>query len=91
MPDQAVVLLGPPGSGKSTLLRHYELGRAIEGLDDARDEAIVQVGAALSVLEEDPATDEMLYRHQLLQEYLAGRKLAKGVAAGAGAGCVWRH
>jgi formylglycine-generating enzyme required for sulfatase activity len=29
-------------------------------------------------LEEDAATDEVLYRHQLLQEYFAGRTLAKG-------------
>jgi hypothetical protein len=28
VPDQAIVLLGPPGSGKSSLLRHYAMDRA---------------------------------------------------------------
>ncbi|ETX07918.1 MAG: hypothetical protein ETSY2_08400 [Candidatus Entotheonella gemina] len=33
VPEQAVVLLGPPGSGKSTLLRHYAMDRARDVLD----------------------------------------------------------
>jgi len=33
VPDQAIVLLGPPGSGKSTLLRHYAMDQARAVLD----------------------------------------------------------
>ena len=32
VPEQAVVVLGPPGSGKSTLLRHFELDYACAAL-----------------------------------------------------------
>lgn len=35
VPDQAIVLLGPPGSGKSTLLRHLELDNARACLEGA--------------------------------------------------------
>jgi len=46
-------------------------------LDHAEGEAIVKAGLAISVLDEDPAADEVLYRHQLLQEYFAARVLAR--------------
>ena len=48
---------------------------ALEFLNDERDEDIVRAGVALSVLDEDAAHDEVLFFHQLLQEYFAGRKL----------------
>jgi len=51
--------------------------RALELVDDAQDEAILKAGLAISVLDEDPAADEVLYRHQLLQEYFAARVLAR--------------
>jgi formylglycine-generating enzyme required for sulfatase activity len=35
VPDQAIMLLGPPGSGKSTLLRHLELDNARAVLEGA--------------------------------------------------------
>jgi formylglycine-generating enzyme required for sulfatase activity len=50
---------------------------ALDLLDDERDEDIVRAGVALSVLDEDPAADEVMYVHQLVQEYFAGRELAR--------------
>jgi formylglycine-generating enzyme required for sulfatase activity/class 3 adenylate cyclase len=50
---------------------------ALELVDHARDEAILKAGVAISVLDEDPAADEVLYRHQLLQEYFAARVLSR--------------
>ena len=53
------------------------------GFDEALDllgqglgEDIVRAGVALSVLDEDAAGDEVLFFHQLIQEYFAGRRLA---------------
>jgi formylglycine-generating enzyme required for sulfatase activity len=40
-------------------------------------EDILKAGAALGVLEEDRGRDEVLYVHQLLQEYFAARHLAR--------------
>ncbi len=60
-----------------------ERAQARLDLDDALDllacdeaEAIVQAGAALAVLDEDLVTDELMFMHQLLQEYFAARVLA---------------
>jgi formylglycine-generating enzyme required for sulfatase activity/class 3 adenylate cyclase len=50
---------------------------ALALVDHPRDEDIVKAGLAISVLDEDPAADEVLYRHQLLQEYFAARVLAR--------------
>jgi formylglycine-generating enzyme required for sulfatase activity len=46
-------------------------------LDDSRAKDIIKAGAALGVLEDDQARDEVLYIHQLLQEYFAARQLAR--------------
>ncbi len=51
--------------------------QSLELVDHPHDEAIVKAGVAISVLDEDPAADEVLYRHQLLQEYFAARVLAR--------------
>ncbi|WNM60482.1 SUMF1/EgtB/PvdO family nonheme iron enzyme [Candidatus Nitrospira neomarina] len=40
VPEQAIVLLGPPGSGKSTLLRHFELDGARAVLDGTAEHFI---------------------------------------------------
>jgi formylglycine-generating enzyme required for sulfatase activity/class 3 adenylate cyclase len=50
---------------------------ALELVDHAVGEDIVKAGLAISVLDEDPAADEVLYRHQLVQEYFAARVLAR--------------
>jgi hypothetical protein len=44
---------------------------ALELVDHPHDADIVKAGLAISVLDEDPAADEVLYRHQLVQEYFA--------------------
>lgn len=51
------------------------------GYDDAcallGDESILEAGEALNVLDRDVAQGEILFFHQLLQEYFAARRLAK--------------
>ncbi|MBK7782514.1 MAG: SUMF1/EgtB/PvdO family nonheme iron enzyme [Ardenticatenia bacterium] len=54
-----------------------DLDAAMDLLDSPADEDIVKAGLAIAVLDEDPAADELLYRHQLLQEYFAARILAR--------------
>ena len=54
-----------------------EYDQALELLAHEQDEGIVKAGLALSVLDEDPRTDEVLYVHQLVQEYFAARWLAR--------------
>jgi formylglycine-generating enzyme required for sulfatase activity len=54
---------------------HYD--EAINLLDDPRADDIINAGAALGVLEQDLGRDEVLYLHQLLQEYFAARQLAR--------------
>ncbi|MCK4604776.1 MAG: SUMF1/EgtB/PvdO family nonheme iron enzyme [Deltaproteobacteria bacterium] len=49
---------------------------ALELLDHERAEDILKAGEALGVLEEDLGRDEVLYVHQLLQEYFAARRFA---------------
>ncbi len=58
--------------------------------EDAED--ILRAGVALSILDEDRCRDEVLYRHQLLQEYFAARVLS--TRADEAASCVarpWRR
>jgi len=49
---------------------------ACDLLDHDRDEDILRAGVALNVLDEDTAREEVLFFHQLLQEFFAARKLA---------------
>jgi len=49
---------------------------ALELLDTEVDEAILAAGEALAVLDEDQAAQELMYIHQLVQEYFAARQLA---------------
>jgi formylglycine-generating enzyme required for sulfatase activity len=49
---------------------------ALEMLAHERAEDILKAGEALGVLEEDLGRDEVLYVHQLLQEYFAARRFA---------------
>ena len=46
-------------------------------LDHQRGADILRAGEAIGVLEEDLGRDEVLYVHQLLQEYFAARELAQ--------------
>ena len=54
---------------------------ALAILAHPRAEDILKAGAALGVLEEDRGRDEVLYVHQLLQEYFAARQLARAPQA----------
>jgi formylglycine-generating enzyme required for sulfatase activity len=54
---------------------------ALTILAHPRAEDILKAGAALGVLEEDRGRDEVLYVHQLLQEYFAARHLARAPQA----------
>jgi formylglycine-generating enzyme required for sulfatase activity len=54
---------------------------ALTILAHPRAEDILKAGAALGVLEEDRGRDEVLYVHQLLQEYFAARQLARAPQA----------
>ena len=51
--------------------------QALSMLNHDRAEDVVKAGEALSVLDEDAARDEVKFFHQLLQEYFAGRRLAR--------------
>jgi len=68
------------GGGEASQTRvAYDTVLDLVGDPHARD--IVRAGVAISVLDEDPAADEVLYRHQLLQEYFAARVLARAPRA----------
>ena len=50
---------------------------ALDLLEGEEAESILAAGLALSVLDEDQNTQELLFFHQLMQEYFAGRELAQ--------------
>ena len=54
-----------------------DLDHAFDLIDDDHDEQIIAAGAALAVLDEDETADELMYVHQLVQEFFAARALAK--------------
>ena len=54
---------------------------ALPLLGKAHPEDILRAGVALGVLEQDLGRDEVLYVHQLLQEYFAARHLARAPQA----------
>jgi len=64
-------------------------GEALALVAGDRPEDILRAGAALGVLEEDAGRDEVLFAHQLLQEYFAARRLA-GAPAFELARAEWR-
>ncbi len=54
-----------------------DFDEALDLLDSDDDEAIVAAGTALAVLDEDEAAGELMYVHQLVQEYFAARELSR--------------
>jgi len=54
---------------------------ALALIDHPRAADIVRAGEALAVLDEDVGRDEVLFRHQLVQEYFAAREFAKAPSA----------
>lgn len=61
-------------SGAHVRVDHDE---ALDMLDHEHGERILRAGAALAILDEDPASDEVLFIHQLVQEYFAARELCQ--------------
>jgi formylglycine-generating enzyme required for sulfatase activity len=51
--------------------------KALAALAHARDADLLRAGVALNVLDEDITASEILFFHQLLQEFFAARRLAK--------------
>ncbi len=54
-----------------------DVDEALDLLDTDDDEAILSAGTALAVLDEDEAAGELMFVHQLLQEYFAARELSR--------------
>lgn len=61
--------------GGATHVR-IDVDDALELLGCAHGEEVLRAGVALSVLDEDPASNEVLFVHQLVQEYFAARRFA---------------
>lgn len=68
--------IGRADDGNASRLR-LDYDAVLDVLDDERDEDIVRAGLALSVLDEDTANEEILYVHQLVQDYFAAQRLAQ--------------
>ena len=64
------------GDGGESQVR-VPLDDALDILHCDDDEKIVEAGLSLSVLDEDPTCDELLFFHQLFQEYFAARQWAR--------------
>ena len=62
-----------PGEAAQVRIDHRD---ALDLLAHERADDVLKAGEALGVLEEDLGRDEVLYVHQLLQEYFAARWLA---------------
>jgi class 3 adenylate cyclase/formylglycine-generating enzyme required for sulfatase activity len=58
---------------------HVRIGfeDALAMIEHERAETMVRAGEALAILDEDPASDEVLFVHQLVQEYFAARELGR--------------
>jgi formylglycine-generating enzyme required for sulfatase activity len=65
------------GLGTDTAQVRVKFDDACDLIDHERDEDILKASVALNVLDEDVAQDEVLFFHQLLQEFFAARQLAK--------------
>jgi formylglycine-generating enzyme required for sulfatase activity len=64
------------GGGRGGQVR-IDLDDALDLLESEQAEAAVAAGGELSVLDEDTAGGEVLFTHQLMQEYFAARRLAR--------------
>ncbi len=73
--SQLAFAMQDQGGGGGQVRMEYD--DALDLLDHDQDEKIIKAGLALSVLDEDPGADEVLYVHQLVQEYFAARELAR--------------
>ncbi|MBK6768198.1 MAG: SUMF1/EgtB/PvdO family nonheme iron enzyme [Ardenticatenales bacterium] len=65
------------GYAEALALLGGEGGTAGDGAAGRCAAEVIGVGAALGLLDEDRAADEVMFRHQLVQEYFAARRLAR--------------
>ena len=65
------------GYAEALALLGSEGGTAGDGAAGRCAAEVIGVGAALGLLDEDRAADEVMFRHQLVQEYFAARRLAR--------------
>lgn len=78
--DLAYAMQDRHGSTESTQIRlPYDAALATldATLPAAHAEAVLLAGCDLGILDQDRGQDDLLFRHQLLQEYFAARKLAQ--------------
>lgn len=90
--DLAYAMQDQRGSTEAAQIRlPYEA--ALDALEAAlpveQAEAVLLAGCDLGILDQDRGRDELLFRHQLLQEYFAARRLAAAPHAVLAAG-EWR-
>lgn len=90
--DLAYAMQDQRGSMEAAQIRlPYEA--ALDALETAlpveQAEAVLLAGCDLGILDQDRGRDELLFRHQLLQEYFAARRLAAAPHAVLAAG-EWR-
>ena len=71
----AVQMQGQGSRGESSQVR-IRIGDALAALDHEKGADVIRAGVALAVLDEDAEHGTILFSHQLLQEYFAGRQLA---------------
>lgn len=90
--DLAYAMQDQRGSVEAAQIR-VSYDEALDRLDEAlaidHAEAVLLGGCDLGILDQDPGSDDVLFRHQLLQEYFAARKLAREPRADLAAG-EWR-
>jgi formylglycine-generating enzyme required for sulfatase activity/class 3 adenylate cyclase len=75
--DLAYGMQSAAGAGENRQVR-VDFDAALDLLDHPEGEEILRAGADLSVLDEDLERDEILFAHQLFQEYFAARRLLRG-------------
>lgn len=63
-------------SGSEQVQVRVTYDEALAILDDDHADDIIRAAVALNALDEDAANDELLFCHQLVQEYMAARRLA---------------
>ena len=73
VPEQAIVLLGPPGSGKSTLLRHFEFDNAKLVLEGGAQQDITKAPVTFFVQLNDYKTRNLDDALPLPKDWLAQR------------------
>lgn len=74
--DLAHGMQSAAGAGENRQVR-VNFDAALDLLDHPEAEEILRAGADLSVLDEDLERDEVLFVHQLFQEYFAARRLLR--------------